>query len=174
MKSWPLLAPAAWARCIAPAIRASGATWRSKCCRPDIAADADGLMRFEREARALASLNHPNIAAIYGVEETNGQPALILELVTGLTLGDRLAGGRLSPDEALNYARQIAEAIDAAHEAGIVHRDLKPGNISITPDGRVKVLDFGLAKAIAAAAEPDPAIDPRHSPTVTVHGTAAA
>ena len=142
-----------------------------KVVSPAIAADADGLMRFEREARMLASLNHPNIAAIYGVEDGHGQPALVLEFVDGETLADRIARGPLPVAEALGYARQIADALDAAHESGIVHRDLKPGNIKITEDGRVKVLDFGLAKAIAAAVAPDPVVDPAHSPTVTVHGT---
>jgi Tol biopolymer transport system component len=142
-----------------------------KVVSPAIAADADGLMRFDREARMLASLNHPNIAAIYGVEDGAGFPALILELVDGETLADRIARGSIPVADAVSYSRQIADALDTAHEAGIVHRDLKPGNIKITEDGRVKVLDFGLAKAIAAAFAPDPAIDPAHSPTVTVHGT---
>ena len=142
-----------------------------KILSPAIARDADGLMRFERESRVLASLNHPNIAAIYGVEDGAGHPALVLELVEGETLADRIARGRIGVDEALHYARQIADALDAAHESGIVHRDLKPGNIKITDDRRVKVLDFGLAKAIAAAAAPQSTIDPAHSPTVTVHGT---
>src|SRR5688572_252945 len=142
-----------------------------KIVSPAVAADADGLMRFEREARMLASLNHPNIAAIYGVDDGHGQPALILELVDGETLAERIARGPIPVTEAVAYARQIAEALDAAHEAGVVHRDLKPGNIKITENGTVKVLDFGLAKAMAAAAAPDPAVDPAHSPTVTVHGT---
>jgi Tol biopolymer transport system component len=142
-----------------------------KVVSPAIASDADGLMRFEREARVLASLNHPNIAAIYGVHDHGGAPALILELVDGETLADRMARGPIRVDEALGYARQIADALDAAHEAGVVHRDLKPGNIKITEAGGVKVLDFGLAKAIAAASAPDAAIDPAHSPTVTVKGT---
>jgi Tol biopolymer transport system component len=143
-----------------------------KVLSPRIAADANSLTRFEREARALAALNHPNIASIYGIEDGAGQPALILELVDGQTLADRLASGPLSVNEALEYARQIADALDAAHEAGIVHRDLKPGNVKITGDGRVKVLDFGLAKAAAAAAGLEPNSDPAHSPTITVHGTA--
>src|SRR5688572_10274 len=142
-----------------------------KIVSPAIAADSAGLMRFEREARVLASLNHPNIAAIYGVDDHAGAPALILELVDGETLADRIARGPIAVAEALAYARQIADALDTAHEAGIVHRDLKPGNIKITENGTVKVLDFGLAKAIAAATAPDPAVDPAHSPTVTVHGT---
>jgi Tol biopolymer transport system component len=142
-----------------------------KIVSPAIASNADGLMRFEREARMLASLNHPNIAAIYGVEDTDGQPALVLELIDGETLADRVSRGPLRVDEALALARQIADALDAAHEAGIVHRDLKPANIKITDSGTIKVLDFGLAKAIAAAIGPDPAVDPSRSPTVTVHGT---
>ena len=109
-----------------------------------VADDADRLARFGREAQVLASLNHPNIAAIYGVEEG----ALVMELVEGPTLADRLATGALPLDEALAIARQIAEALLAAHEAGIVHRDLKPANIKVRDDGTVKVLDFGLAKAL--------------------------
>ena len=142
-----------------------------KVLSPQIAADADALQRFEREARALASLNHPNIGAIYGVDGNAAQPALVLELVDGETLADRIARGAVPAGEAIEYARQIADALDVAHEAGIVHRDLKPGNIKITEDGRIKVLDFGLAKAIAAAAGETSDIDPAHSPTVTVHGT---
>ena len=142
-----------------------------KILSPAIASDADGLMRFEREARLLASLNHPNIAAIYGVEDGAGHPALILELVDGDTLAERIASGPLRVDDALACARQIADALDIAHEAGIVHRDLKPANIKITEDGRVKVLDFGLAKAIAAATGPDLAVDASQSPTITIKGT---
>ena len=113
----------------------------------------DRLARFEREARVLASLNHPNIGAIYGIEE--GDPAgLVLELVEGETLAQRLSSGRLSASEASAYARQIADALEAAHEKGIVHRDLKPANIKITPGGVVKVLDFGLAKAAAEGSAP--------------------
>ena len=116
-------------------------------------------MRFEREARLLASLNHPNIAAIYGVIESDPEPgtnatvrALVLELVEGETLADRLtaqSGNRGLPlDEAMNIARQIVDALEAAHARGIVHRDLKPANIKVTTDARVKVLDFGLARAL--------------------------
>ena len=115
--------------------------------------DAERLVRFEREARVLASLNHPNIAAIYGAEEfspSNGpgssSRALVLELVDGPTLGDRIATRPLSVAEALGIARQIAEALSAAHQQGIVHRDLKPANVKVRPDGMVKVLDFGLAE----------------------------
>jgi serine/threonine protein kinase len=116
---------------------------------PDVfTADPDRLARFKREAHVLASLNHPNIAAIYGVEESEGVRALVLELVEGPTLADRLASGPIPIDEALPIAKQIAEALEAAHERGIVHRDLKPSNIKVRPDGTVKILDFGLAKAI--------------------------
>src|SRR5262249_50355000 len=110
-------------------------------------ADPDRLARFKREAHVLASLNHPNIAAIYGVEESDGVRALVLELVDGPTLADRIADGRLPIGEALPIAKQIVEGLDAAHEQGIIHRDLKPANIKLRPDGTVKILDFGLAKA---------------------------
>jgi serine/threonine protein kinase len=129
------------------------------------ALDPDRLARFKREAQILASLNHANIAAIYGVEESSGVRALVLELVAGPTLADRIAMGRLPIEEALAVARQIAQALEAAHEQGIVHRDLKPSNIKLRPDGAVKVLDFGLAKALDhgnAAAE-----DATVSPTIT-------
>ena len=117
------------------------------------ASDPDRLARFEREARLLATLNHPHIGAIYGVEEAAGVRALILELVEGPTLAERLNAGPLSVRETVSIARQIAEALDAAHEKGIIHRDLKPANIKVTPEGIVKVLDFGLAKAGAIAGE---------------------
>ena len=109
------------------------------------AADADRVARFKREAQLLASLNHPHIGAIYGFEEAAGTYALVLELVEGPTLADRIAHGPLPLDEALPIARQIAEALEAAHEHRIIHRDLKPANIKLRPDGTVKVLDFGLA-----------------------------
>jgi len=118
-----------------------------------VAVDADRLARFRREAEVLAALNHPNIAAIYGLEETDGGIALVMELVEGPTLADRLRQqGALPVDEALQVARQTADALEAAHDIGIVHRDLKPANIKVRPDGTVKVLDFGLAKAIEPAA----------------------
>jgi Tol biopolymer transport system component len=114
-----------------------------------VAADPDRLARFKREAQVLASLNHPNIAAIYGLEDSDGAQALILELVDGPTLADRIEAGPIPLDEALPIATQIASALEAAHERGIIHRDLKPANIKVRPDGAVKVLDFGLAKALA-------------------------
>jgi serine/threonine protein kinase len=110
--------------------------------------DPERLARFQREAQVLASLNHPNIGGIYGIEEAAGVRALVLELVEGPTLADRIAQGSLPLDEALPIARQIAEALEAAHEKGIVHRDLKPANVKIAPGDQVKVLDFGLAKAM--------------------------
>jgi serine/threonine protein kinase len=110
--------------------------------------DADRVVRFQREAEVLASLNHPNIAAIHDLEETKGIRYLVLELVEGETLAERIARGPIPADEALSIAIQICEALDAAHEKGIIHRDLKPANIKVTPDGHVKVLDFGLAKAL--------------------------
>jgi serine/threonine-protein kinase len=113
-----------------------------------VAADADRLARFDREARTLAALNHPNIAAIYGVERSGGITALVMELVEGVTLAERTIEGPIPIDETLVVAKQIAEALEAAHDQGIIHRDLKPANIKLRSDGRVKVLDFGLAKAI--------------------------
>jgi serine/threonine-protein kinase len=110
--------------------------------------DADRLSRFQREAEVLASLNHPNIAAIYDLEEANDTRFLVLELVDGETLADRIQRGPIPVQEALNVAKNICEALEAAHEKGVIHRDLKPANVKITPDGRVKVLDFGLAKAM--------------------------
>ena len=141
------------------------------------ALNPDRLARFKREAQVLASLNHPNIAAIYGLEEANGVDALVMELVEGPTLADRIERGSIPIDEALPIARQIAEGLEAAHEQGVIHRDLKPANIKLRPDGTVKVLDFGLAKAIEPAsrtANASPLITP---PTVThagvILGTAA-
>ncbi len=127
--------------------------------------DPERLARFEGEARMLAALNHPHISAIYGLEHVDGSPALVLELVEGETLAERIAKGPLPVADAFTIARQIAEALDAAHERGIVHRDLKPANIKITPDGVVKVLDFGLAKLVAReAGESGP--DLTNSPTM--------
>jgi len=113
-----------------------------------VASDANRLVRFDREAKTLAALNHPNVAAIYGLERSGGVTALVMELVEGPTLADRIADGAIPFDEALPIAKQIAEALEAAHEQGIVHRDLKPANIKVRPDGTVKALDFGLAKAM--------------------------
>src|SRR5262245_25602015 len=109
--------------------------------------DNERVARFEREARVLASLNHPNIATIHDLEESGGRKFLVMELADGETLAERIKRGPMPVDESLGIAKQICEALEAAHEKGIVHRDLKPANIKITPDGKVKVLDFGLAKA---------------------------
>ena len=130
-----------------------------------LAHDTQRLARFEREARTLASLNHPNIAQIHGLQESDGTRALVMELVEGPTLADRIAHGAIPLDEALPIARQIAEALEAAHEQGIIHRDLKPANVKVRPDGIVKVLDFGLAKALDPASSPT--IDTTASPTIT-------
>jgi serine/threonine protein kinase len=119
-----------------------------KILPPAVAADAERLARFQREAEVLASLNHPNIAAIYGLEESGGITALVMELVEGDDLSQRVARGAIQLDEALPIAKQITEALEAAHEQGIVHRDLKPANVKVRSDGTVKVLDFGLAKAM--------------------------
>ena len=143
------------------------------------AEDPERRSRFEREARALAALNHPHIAQIYGAEETGGAVAIVMELVEGEDLAARIARGPLTWAVARPIARQLAEGLDAAHERGIVHRDLKPANIRITPDETVKILDFGLAKAVAGT-EPmaaDPALSPTFtSPSTrlgTIMGTAA-
>src|SRR5215469_10708235 len=121
-----------------------------------LANDADYMARFQREAQVLASLNHPNIAAIYGLEDH----AIVMELVEGPTLAERIAQGPLPIEEVLPIARQTAEALEAAHEKGIIHRDLKPGNIKRTPDGLVKVLDFGLAKTAEARVTSNASISP--------------
>src|SRR5262245_46611806 len=119
-----------------------------KILQHPLLSDPDALVRFEREGRALAAIQHPNIASIFGFESWNGTHALVMELVDGETLAKRLARGRLSVPEALRIARQIASAIEGAHDRGIVHRDLKPSNVQITRDGTVKVLDFGLARLV--------------------------
>src|SRR6516165_11808861 len=123
------------------------------------AADHDRLARFTREAQVLASLNHPNIAVIYGVEDR----ALVMELVEGPTLAERIAAGAIPVEEALPLVHQLIDALEYAHERGIIHRDLKPANIKITPERRVKVLDFGLAKALSADSA---AGNPASSPTL--------
>ena len=134
----------------------------------ELARDEERLMRFQREAKVLAALNHPNVASIYGVEESDGRHFLVLELVAGETLAERIASQRFSVDDALHLARQMAEALDAAHEKNIVHRDLKPANVKLTPEGDVKVLDFGLAKAY----EPESTeLDLSDSPTLVKEET---
>src|SRR5215212_2703102 len=135
-----------------------------------VAADAERLARFQREAEILAALNHPNIAHIHGLERSDGTVALVMELVEGPTLAERIAEGPIPLDEALPIAKQIAAALEAAHEQGIIHRDLKPANIKVRADGTVKVLDFGLAKAMDPAGAL--AVNAANSPTLTAHGTA--
>ncbi|HEV2214916.1 MAG TPA: serine/threonine-protein kinase, partial [Terracidiphilus sp.] len=150
---------------------------------PDsMAPDPQRMARFEREAKTLASLNHPNIASIYGLEESAGAGALVMELVEGETLQERIArsskartslsGGpvRLQTEECLSIAKQIAEALEYAHEHGVVHRDLKPANIKITPQGTVKVLDFGLAKVLTGG-DSAASMDPSNSPTLSIAAT---
>ena len=134
------------------------------------ASDPDRLTRFKREAQVLAALNHPNIAQIHGFEESDGQAALVLEHVDGRTLAETIDSSPLALDDALPIAIQIAEALEAAHEKGIVHRDLKPANVKVTPEGTVKVLDFGLAKALQDEPSPEQAAN---SPTMTEAATRA-
>jgi eukaryotic-like serine/threonine-protein kinase len=131
--------------------------------------DVDRLARFTREAQTLAALNHPNIAAIHGIEEFAGGGALVMELVAGEDLSVMIARGPMPLAEALPIARQIADALEAAHEQGIVHRDLKPANIKVRPDGAVKILDFGLAKA--GDPSTTSSVDAMNSPTLTVRAT---
>jgi serine/threonine-protein kinase len=142
-----------------------------KVLLPAVANDPDRLARFSREAQVLASLNHTNIAAIYGIEEASGTAALVMELVEGDDLSQRIARGAIPIDEALPIARQIADALEAAHDHGIIHRDLKPANIKIRHDGTVKVLDFGLAKAIDPTA--GSRVSAMNSPTLSIHATEA-
>jgi serine/threonine protein kinase len=130
----------------------------------EFARDTDRVVRFQREAKLLASLNHQNIAAIYGLEESAGTSFLVLELVEGETLAERLKRGSIPAEESLKLALQIAEALETAHERGVIHRDLKPSNIKVKPDGKVKVLDFGLAKAYAGEREE---MDLSKSPTLS-------
>jgi serine/threonine protein kinase len=146
-----------------------------------LAQDGDRLARFEREAKTLAQLNHPNVAVIHAVEEHDGARHLVLEYVEGETLADRLGRGALPVDEALEIASQIAAGVEAAHDAGVIHRELKPGNIIVIPNGTAKVLDFGLARAdeslSSSIAPTDPTITSpaKHSPTMpgVILGTAA-
>src|SRR5258708_5478196 len=126
--------------------------------------DADRLARFQREAQVLASLNHPNIAAVYGLEEHQGAQYLVMEYVAGES-----PRGPMAVDEVLALAKQLSDALEAAHDKGIVHRDLKPDNIKVTPEGKVKVLDFGLAKALEGTAE----IELQNSPTISMAATRA-
>src|SRR5262245_14871677 len=135
-----------------------------KVLHTSLAGDPERLARFQREAEVLAALNHPNIAHIHGLEKLDGTVALVMELVEGLTLADRIAHGAISIDEALPIAKQIADALEAAHEQGIIHRDLKPANIKVRPDGIVKILDFGLAKALEPAGAMSPSVS--ISPTI--------
>ena len=138
-----------------------------------VAADAERMARFEREAKLLASLNHTNIATVYGLHEAeSGQRFIAMELIEGEDLAQRLAHGPLPVEETLDIARQISEAFEAAHEAGVIHRDLKPANVKLTADGKIKVLDFGLAKALGAGAGTSGA-GPSMSPTVTSVGSVA-
>src|SRR5712691_2643595 len=136
----------------------------------EVAHDRERMGRFEREAQVLALLNHPNIAAIHGLEESTSARALVMELVEGQTLAERIAAGPMAFEEALPIAKQIAEGLEYAHEKGIVHRDLKPANIKLTEEGNVKLLDFGLAKAWE---KPLTASNPSTSPTLTLEGTQA-
>ena len=133
----------------------------------DFARDPERLSRFEREAKLLASLNHRNIASIYGLAEDGGRRFLVMELVEGEDLAKKLAGGPLPADEAIDICHQLARALEAAHDKGVLHRDLKPANVQVTDEGRVKVLDFGLAKALETGG------DQSKSPTLTSAGTRA-
>ncbi|HLE71847.1 MAG TPA: serine/threonine-protein kinase, partial [Vicinamibacteria bacterium] len=142
-----------------------------KMLPPEMAGDPERLARLRREAQVLASLNHPNIGAIHGLEDVDAKPFLVLELVEGEDLSQRLSRGPIPLDEALEIASQIADALEAAHEKGIVHRDLKPSNVKLTPDGKVKVLDFGLAKASAGDGASAPSADLSQSPTLAQAGT---
>jgi serine/threonine-protein kinase len=153
-----------------------------KALLPDVATDPDRLARFIREARILASLNHPNIALIHGIEDSNGLRVFVMELIDGPTLSERIAQGAVPVGDALAIARQIAEALEAAHDKGVIHRDLKPANIKVRPDGTVKVLDFGIAKIVDPPAASTAAALRADSPTGTgpvvtqsgiVFGTAA-
>ncbi len=144
-----------------------------KALPDEVARDPERLARFQREAQLLASLNHTNIASIHGLEESDGQPFLVLELVEGEDLSERLKRGAVPVDEAVAIARQIAEALQEAHDKGIVHRDLKPANVKLTEDGKVKVLDFGLAKALAGEDASGSSPDVSQSPTLARTGTEA-
>jgi len=136
--------------------------------------DADRLARFRREAEVLASLNHPGIATIHGLESADGQTLIVMELVEGPTLAERIAEGPLPPEEALRIARQLADALDAAHRRQVVHRDLKPANVKLTSSGNVKLLDFGISKPIdpkAASGGTPVATTPAMTETGVILGT---
>jgi|SRR5262249_37900739 len=144
----------------------------------EFAQDAQRMARFQREAQVLASLNHPNIASIYGLEESTGRRALVMELVEGVTLSERVRAGAIPIEDALPIAKQIAEGLEYAHERGIIHRDLKPANVKLRPDGRVKLLDFGLAKALQGDtlrkdASDSPTLSEQASGAGIILGTAA-
>ncbi len=134
------------------------------------ASDSQRMGRFQREAEVLASLDHPNIGQIYGIEEAGQTKALVLQLIEGPTLADKIAQGPIPVEDALKFALKMAEGLDAAHEKGVIHRDLKPANVKITPEGQVKILDFGLAKALEVEA-PDSSLS--QSPTLTAAATQA-
>ena len=147
-----------------------------KVVPPAFTSDPERMARFEREAHVLASLSHPNIASIYGIEESGDTRALVMELVEGPTLAERIQPGPIPLEEALEIARQMVAAIEYAHDHGVIHRDLKPANIKITPEGTVKVLDFGLAKALTGDLNPAPgsaANSPVLSPTLSMRATQA-
>ncbi len=135
------------------------------------ASDTQRMARFQREAEVLASLDHPNIGQIYGIEDAGQTKALVLQLIEGPTLAERIAQGPIPVEDALKIALQMAEGLEAAHEKGVIHRDLKPANIKITPEGQVKILDFGLAKALEG--ETPPASSLSQSPTLTAAATRA-
>ncbi len=135
------------------------------------ASDSQRMARFQREAEVLASLDHPNIGQIYGIEEAGQTKALVLQLIEGPTLAERIAQGPIPVEEALKIALQMAEGLEAAHEKGVIHRDLKPANVKITPEGQVKILDFGLAKALEGETLPDTNLS--QSPTLTAAATQA-
>ena len=149
-----------------------GGNSRSEVCfiADLFAADPNRLARFEVEARSVASLNHPNIAGIYGTHEHEGARFLAMEFIEGEDLAERISRGPVARDEALSIAIQIAKGLEAAHDGGVIHRDLKPANVKLTPDGDVKVLDFGLAKALVGDR---PELDDSMSPTVTKDATGA-
>jgi len=147
-----------------------GRTVAVKVLPPVFLDDPQRLARFQREARVLASLNHPNVAAIYGLEQSGAAPALVMEIVGGPTLADRIRRGPIPVDESLHIARQICEALEYAHEHGVIHRDLKPSNVKVTSEDAVKVLDFGLAKVVQSdSSEADLA----NSPTISDMATQA-